>query len=139
MKAKNIKVIFDTNVWKSFLIGKRLQIILEYIADGHITIVITEQLLREITEVSKRPKLKKYFPENKVKELISFLEIVALKVAIQPLNHLCSDPKDNFLLDLIQSSKANVLVTGDKDLLVLHPFKSAQIITPKQFEQLVIE
>ena len=96
-------------------------------------------MLTEIAEVSNRPKLKKYFPENKVKELISFLEIVALKVEIHPLNQLCPDPKDNFLLDLIQSSKANVLVTGDKDLLELHPFKTAQIITPKQFEQLLTE
>jgi len=51
---------------------------------------------------------------------------------------LCNDPKDNFLLDLIESSNANVLVTGDKELLKLNPFKTAQIITPKQFEQFLI-
>ncbi len=79
MKAKNIKVIFDTNVWISFLIGKRLQLIQEYIVNGNLTIVITDQLLTEIKEVSKRPKLKKYFPQKKVKELIDFLEIIALE------------------------------------------------------------
>jgi len=83
MIAKNIKVIFDTNVWISFLIGKRLQIIQEYISDGRITIVITEQLLAEIKEVGNRPKLKKYFPEKKVRELIEFLEIIGLKTGVE--------------------------------------------------------
>jgi len=51
---------------------------------------------------------------------------------------LCKDPKDNFLLDLIEGSKADVLVTGDKDLLKLNPFNLTHIITPKQFEQFLI-
>ncbi len=138
MTAKNIKVIFDTNVWISFLIGKRLQIIQDYILDGSITIIITEQLLVEIKEVAFRPKLKKYFPQNKIVELIEFLEIIGLKKEIQSSVSLCKDPKDNFLLDLIESSNAHVLVTGDKELLKLNPFKTAQIITPKQFEQFLI-
>ncbi|MCU0323412.1 MAG: putative toxin-antitoxin system toxin component, PIN family, partial [Chitinophagaceae bacterium] len=62
MKAKNIKVIFDTNVWISFLIGKRLSFIKEYISNGQITLVTTAQLLTEIKEVTSREKLKKYFP-----------------------------------------------------------------------------
>ena len=138
MKAKNINVIFDTNVWISFLIGKRLQMIQEYIADGNITIITTEQLLTEIKDVAKRPKLKKYFPQNKVNELIEFLEIIGTKKEIQPSITLCKDTKDNFLLDLIESSNAHVLVTGDKELLKLNPFKETHIITPKQFEQFLI-
>ena len=42
MKAKSIKVIFDTNVWISFLIGKRLAFIKNYISNGQITIITTE-------------------------------------------------------------------------------------------------
>lgn len=135
MKAKSVNVIFDTNVWISFLIGKRLQVIQEYIIDGRITIIIAEQLLNEIREVSKRPKLKKYFPPKKVTELIEFLEIIAVKKEIHPANVACKDPKDNFLLDLIESSDATILVTGDKDLLELNPFDGTIILTPKQFEE----
>ena len=62
MTAKNIKVIFDTNVWISFLIGKRLSFIKHYISNGQITIVTTERLLKEIKEVTSRPRMKKYFP-----------------------------------------------------------------------------
>ena len=65
MTANNIKVIFDTNVWISFLIGKRLSSIKRYISTGQITIVTTEQLLKEIKEVTGRERLKYTF-RNKV-------------------------------------------------------------------------
>ena len=135
MKNKNVKVIFDTNVWISFLIGKRLSRIKEYISDGRITIVTTGQLLKEIQVVAGRDKLKKYFPKDSVKELIELLETIAEKIEIEPTHFISRDPKDNFLLDLIEYSKADYLVTGDKDLLEHNPFKTAEILTPKEFEE----
>ena len=66
MKERNIKVIFDTNVWISFLIGKRLSFIKKFIADGQFTIVITDQLIDEIKVVTSRERLKKYFPKESV-------------------------------------------------------------------------
>ena len=134
MKAKSIKVIFDTNVWISFLIGKRLAFIKNYISSGQITIVTTEQLLTEIKEVTSRERLKKYFSQESVIELLDLLEAIAEKVEIKPRHFINRDPKDNFLLDLIDFSKADYLVTGDKDLLVHNPFKSAIILTPANFE-----
>lgn len=128
------KVIFDTNVWISFLIGKQLSKIKPYIADERIIIVTTEQLLTEIAIVTQREKLKKYFPAERVTELLEFLEIVAEKVSIKPTHCISRDPKDNFLLDLIDFSNADYLVTGDKDLLAHHPFKTAKILSPTAFE-----
>lgn len=58
---------------------------------------------------------------------------------ITPIHHISRDPKDNFLLDLIDISKADYLVTGDKGLLEHHPFKSAAIITPASFEKELAE
>lgn len=65
MTNKNVKVIFDTNVWISFLIGKRMSKIKKYISDGRIIIITTDQLLKEIKAVTGREKLKKYFPKRK--------------------------------------------------------------------------
>lgn len=135
MKNKKVKVIFDTNVWISFLIGKRLVKIKQYISDGSIIIVTTDQLLTEIKIVTNREKLKKYFPKESVKELVELLETIALKVEIKPTHFKNRDPKDNFLLDLIDYSKADYLVTGDEDLLALNPFKTAKILTPAEFEK----
>lgn len=58
MTDRSIKVIFDTNVWIGFLIGKRLLFIKDLIAAGNIHIVVTEQLLVELKEVTSREKLK---------------------------------------------------------------------------------
>lgn len=135
MTNKSIKVIFDTNVWISFLIGKRLSKIKRPIADGSITVITTKQLLTEIITVTSRKKLKKYFPKESVDELIELLETIAENVEITPMHFINRDPKDNFLLDLIDFSKADYLVTGDKDLLEHNPFKTAQIVTPAEFEK----
>ena len=135
MKNKNVRVIFDTNVWISFLIGKRLAKIKQYISDGSITIITTEQLLTEIKMVTSREKLKKYFPAESVTELVELLETIAEKVIIRPTHFINRDPKDNFLLDLIDFSKADYLVTGDKDLVEHNPFKTANILSPTEFEK----
>ena len=134
MKNKSLKVIFDTNVWISFLIGKHLFKIKDLISDNRINIITTEQLFEEIKSVTSRDKLKKYFPKERVDELILFLEAVGEKIEITQTNFICRDPKDNFLLDLIDFSKADYLITGDKDLLEHNPFKTAQILTPADFE-----
>jgi putative PIN family toxin of toxin-antitoxin system len=134
MKAKSIKDIFDTNIWISFLIGKRLSFIKNAISSGYITIITTAQLLKEIKEVTSREQLKKYFPQECVTELLELLETIAEKVEIKPTDFINRDPKDNFLLDLIDFSKADYLVTGDIDLLAHNPFKSATILTPANFE-----
>ena len=135
MTSKSVKVIFDTNVWISFLIGKRLTKIKQYVVNRNITIIVTDQLLKELKIVTSRQKLKKYFPKNSVKELIELLEIIAENIAIEPTHFINRDPKDNFLLDLIDFSKADYLVTGDKDLLEHNPFITAQILTPADFER----
>lgn len=132
---RNVRVIFDTNVWISFLIGKRLLKVKKYISEGSITIITTEQLLLEIKTVTSSPKLKKYFPKKSVKELLELLDIIAEEVKIEPTHFISRDQKDNFLLDLIDFSKADFLVTGDKDLLEHNPFKTARILTPSDFEK----
>ncbi len=43
--------------------------------------------------------------------------------------NICRDPKDNKLLELAVSGKANFIITGDQDLLVLNPFRNIEIIT----------
>ncbi|MBI2271355.1 MAG: putative toxin-antitoxin system toxin component, PIN family [Bacteroidetes bacterium] len=135
---KSIKVIFDTNIWISFLIGKRLQSIKDQITTREINIVLCDHLLTEIKVVTQRTKLRKYFPSESVSELIEFLEAIGETYQIKLRHKLSRDAKDNFLLDLIEKSKADYLITGDKDLLELNPFMSAKILSPAEFEREVL-
>ncbi len=45
----------------------------------------------------------------------------------------CRDPKDDQFLELVVCGGASCLVTGDRDLLVLHPFREVPVLTPTQF------
>ena len=132
-----IKAIFDTNVRIGFLIGKRLSGLERHISSRKVAIVVTARLLEEIKEVAGRPHLLKYFDPSKVMELIRLLETIALQFETTQCHFNCRDPKDNFLLDLITASKADYLITGDKDLLTLNPFETATILSPGDFENLM--
>jgi len=137
MTTKIIKVIFDTNVWISFLIGKKLSVVKSHIENSSIKIIITNQLLQEIINVTARPKLQKYFSVEIVNEFILLLETIAINVAIKPTHFISRDKKDNFLFDLIDFSKADYLVTGDNDLLEHYTFKTAKILTANDFEKAI--
>ena len=45
----------------------------------------------------------------------------------------CRDPKDNKFLELAVAGNADCVITGDKDLLVLNPFRGIKIISPSDF------
>lgn len=92
-------------------------------------------MLDELREVTARPKLKKYFPKNEVEDMITLIEAIGERFEFVSFHQESRDPKDNFLLDLIHISKSNYLVTGDKDLIVLNPFKSTKILSPINFEE----
>ena len=132
---KPSKVIIDTNLWISFLIGKQLVSLKPLLLEQTIQPILSEQLLQEITLVTQRPKLQKYFPQSKVNELIDLLKIIGLSIDIQSKVSLCRDAKDNYLLALAKDSQADFLITGDKDLLVLGKFKSTKIVTYQEFFQ----
>ncbi len=132
---KTIKVIIDTNLWISFLIGKQLKSLKPLLVEQTIQPILSEQLLQEIALVTQRPKLQKYFPQSKVNELIDFLKIIGLSIDIRSEVSLCRDEKDNYLLALAKDSQADFLITGDKDLLVLQQFELTKIVTYQQFFQ----
>ena len=122
-RKKRIKVIIDTNLFISFLIGKRLKGLKNLLVNDNIELIFAEQNLLEIEIVTKKPKLQKYFNEQDVKDLLDLIRTIGFVYEIDKIPEICRDPKDNFLLGLIKKSKAKYLVTGDKDLLVLKEYK----------------
>ena len=127
-----IKVIFDTNIWISYLIGRQLGKLTELLSARKIELVLSEQLLTELTEVTSRKKFRRYFGKKEVNELLELMGILGTKYDVREYPDICRDVKDNFLLGLIRVSQANFLVTGDQDLLELNPFEETEIIEAKQ-------
>lgn len=129
---KRTKVIFDTNIWISYLIGHQLGELTELLTSQRIEIILSEQLRTELTEVTRRKKFQKYFSKEKVAELLKLMNFIGTDYEIKEYPNICRDPKDDFLLGLIRISKAKFLVTGDQDLLELNPFEGTEIIEPNQ-------
>ncbi len=133
MRKDNFRVVIDTNIWISFLIGKTLAGLSEAIISDKIKILFSEELNLELVEVLRRPKFEKYFSREDVAELISLIHLRADQVKITQYFTDCRDPKDNFLLDLCVSGEADYLVTGDDDLLSLNPFHGVEIVSYRLF------
>lgn len=131
------RVVIDTNCWVSFLIGKRLSSLVALLVEERVEIVLCEELLDEILEVTSRPKFARYFPEDEVQSLLSFLRLKGLMVEPNCVVNLCRDAADDYLLALAKTSKAHYLVTGDKDLLVLGKIGRCRIVDAATFESIM--
>ncbi len=131
------RIVVDTNVLISFLIGKRLRKLKDKLIDSTIKLILTDQLIKEIRIVTARPKFRKYFNKQDVNDFIDLISIIGLTFEIQYIPDICRDPKDNFLLGLCDIGTADFLVTGDKDLLELLEYKGTKIISPSELENLL--
>jgi uncharacterized protein len=127
MKSK--RVILDTNLWIYFLISGKLDEIDNHILKGNLKVIFSQELIEEFTEVTSRPKFKKYFSFHDIANLLRLFDIYGEIIHVTSRRNVCRDPKDNFLLDLAVDSKADYLVTGDNDLLVLQQVDNTKIIT----------
>lgn len=89
--------------------------------------------LDELKEGVERTKFDKYVSrEERIRFFTSLLsEAVMIEITTQIT--ACRDPKDNKFLDLAVSGGAESLISGDRDLLSLHPFQGISILSPAAF------
>lgn len=87
----------------------------------------------EFSEVLLRSKFDRYIsPEEKLLALKQFKELAIFIETLETITD-CRDPKDNKFLELAVSADASCIITGDKDLLVLHPFRGIPIVNATDF------
>ncbi len=126
--------VFDTNALVSRLLvpssvpAKALQKGLE---SGYL--LVSDETLDELVEVLARPKFEKYVSAGERRRFIELLGRVAIRVEILRPIHACRDPKDDKFLTVAVGGSADALVSGDGDLLDLHPFLGIPILTPAAF------
>ena len=135
---KSYKIIVDTNVWISFLIGKNLKGLQKHIDSSDIKIIICDEQIQELIEVFNKPKLKKYFSKEQILEFFELLNEASVNIKISTITNLCRDEKDNYLLSLAIDSDADFLLTGDNDLLELMKLNNTNILKFTEFEKIFI-
>lgn len=128
------RYVFDTNVMVSALLfdqSKPAQAFNAALDRG--SILLSHSVLKELTEVLGREKLRPYLvPEEREQFIIALLK-ESLFIDINETIQVCRDPKDDKFLELAVNGRADCIITGDKDLLTLNPFRKIPIIKPDEF------
>ena len=141
MKKANkcIKLIIDTNVWISFLIGKHLARLHHYISDETVCIISCEEQLQELFAVFEKPKIQKLFNKQQLEEFFDLFYEASILVPLKTEVNLCRDAKDNYLLSLAIDSNSDFMITGDYDLLVLEMVKDTKILNFNDFDSIFMK
>lgn len=128
------RAVVDTNILVSRLLFPRStpgRAVRKVLGEGRL--LASNATLTELADVLARPKLDPYIS---VVDRQTFLQQLARFVEMVPIIHMvraCRDPRDDMFLELALNGNADVIVTGDRDLLALNPFRGIGILTPAQY------
>jgi hypothetical protein len=96
-------------------------------------VLLSDAVIVELSTVFRRPRFNRYLSEQERLQFLSVLLRDALTIPITESITDCRDAKDNKFLELATSGKADTIISGDTDLLELHPYRGIEILTPRAF------
>jgi putative PIN family toxin of toxin-antitoxin system len=129
-----LRCVFDTNVLVSALLlpdSKPRHALELALQKGKV--LLSFATLAELYEVLGRKKFLRYIDEEDIRSFLAALTRDAEWVEVDVRITACRDPKDDKFLELAVSGHASHVVTGDADLLALHPFRGIEIVPPHRF------
>lgn len=128
------RIVADTNSLVSRLLlpeSVPAKAVRKAMRDGQL--LVSDATLAELADVLSRPKFDPYVSLEDRQEFIRVLNRVAERVQIISPVKACRDPKDDKFLEVAINGEGDLIVTGDKDLLALHPFRGVDIIAPREY------
>ena len=132
-----MRVVLDTNILVRALIMPHGSVgpVLLNLRRGQYTLLYARPLLEELVDVLNRPRirLKYHLTEDDIHTVVSLILLRGEAVTILEQIHACRDPKDDKFLEAAVAGEADVIVSGDEDLLVLNPFRGIPILPPVKF------
>ncbi len=132
-----MRCVFDTNVLLSALLladSKPRQALDLALRKGKV--LLSFSALAELYEVLSRKQFRRYVDEENIRSFLAALTSEAQWVDVDLRITACRDSEDDKFLELAVSGRATHIVTGDSDLLALHPFQGIQILPPHSFLKL---
>jgi putative PIN family toxin of toxin-antitoxin system len=129
-----LRLVIDTNILISGLmaVNSLPQQVFDY-ATSQAILLISNEVQSEIENVISRPKLQKYITLEQRNKFLTELSQQVERVTINQQIRACRDPKDDKFLELAVCGEANYIITGDADLLDLHPFQNISILKAASF------
>ena len=129
-----MRCVLDTNVFVSALLAPRSKprAALDRVHQQG-TILLSFATLTELYEVLSRAQFRRYIDKEDIRRFLAALTREAHWIEVDVQICACRDPKDDKFLSLAVSGQATHIVSGDADLLALHPFQGIQILAPSEF------
>jgi putative PIN family toxin of toxin-antitoxin system len=128
------RYVFDTNaIVSAMLLPKSKPRKAFDRANESGTLLVSDEVIEELNDVLRRDEFEKYVTETLRVEFLAAVLRDAERVEITEHVQECRDPRDDKFLSLAVSGKADCIVSGDKDLLELHPFRGIPILAPAEF------
>jgi putative PIN family toxin of toxin-antitoxin system len=134
---KPSRVIIDTNIFLSAILNQD-----SFPARVVEKAILSSQILQsaetwaELEDVLNREKFDRYRSIFDRRMYFQYLAEFMHEISVLTKVSVCRDPKDDKLLELAIDGRADLIITGDKDLLALSPFEGIPIITPLAYLQL---
>jgi uncharacterized protein len=129
-------VVFDTNVVLSALLFRRgrLSWLVDHWQAGECKPLVSRATGAELTRILAYSKFQLTANEQ-LEALGGYIPFCEAVDVAKPCSVICRDPRDQAFLDLAQSGKADLLVTGDEDLLALAGSTEFVIETPEAYRR----
>jgi len=89
--------------------------------------------LLELRAVLLRDKFARYLDPRTIQPFLNYISDTAEQISTHSSIRTCRHPKDDKFLELAVDGNADLMLTGDQDLLALHPFRGIAILTPVQY------
>ena len=132
-----IRAIVDTNILVRATIRPQGTVgpVLSELRNGRYVLLYSDALLKEVIEVLGRPRLRTKYQigEERIRAMLDLILLRGEPVWPTRKIEACRDPDDNAVLEAAVAAGADLIVSGDKDLLVLHPFEGIPIVGPADF------
>ncbi|NJM42104.1 MAG: putative toxin-antitoxin system toxin component, PIN family [Anaerolineae bacterium] len=128
------RFVVDTNVIVSAVLLPRSKARLAFERVSQVgTLLVSAETITEMNDVLRRDDFNKYVSEALRIEFLAALLRDTEFIEITEDIMACRDPRDDKFLSLAISGYADCIISGDKDLHDLHPFRHVQILSPSQF------
>ena len=127
------RAVLDTNILISaFLTKGPPSIVLRWVLENGV-LIFSDPTFNELADRIGKPKFDPYISASHRRELVADLEAAAEWTTINDALQICRDPDDDKFLETALSGRADCIVSGDRDLLVLDPFEGVRIMTAADF------
>jgi len=131
------KIVFDSNIWISYIIGRRLQDLVSIIQNNELQVFTCSTMITEIKDVLNRPKFRKYISVEDIDEAVIIHQKLTIEHNSFDIRFKTRDTKDDFLFGLSESTSADYLISGDNDVLQSNHTPPPTLLTLKEFTELL--